>query len=149
MIAAFLACAQSQAEADGWALFSQEAQLKNYVIADVGEVSKVEPPVNTKWENEVYQMNGRCFSFFGYVGYWGFGNKAALLLVNAQKTIQLALIEASIGLIKVELKSITMLECPPGTTVIPYSDDPEEKLKLLRKRQEELKKNLEDIRKLE
>lgn len=147
MIAVFLAFASAQADANGWALFSQQAQMKNHVIVDVGEVSKVEPPFNTKWENDVYQMNGRCFLFSGYMGYWGYGNKAALLLVNAQKSIQLALIESAIGSIKVELQSITMLDCPSGTNVTPYSDDPEEQLKLLKKKQEELKKKLEDLQK--
>lgn len=135
----------TSADADGWAVFSQQEQMKNYVIADVGEVSKVEPPFNTKWENDVYQMNGRCFSFSGYLGYWGYGSKAALLLVNEQKTIQLALVEPAIGSTKVELKSITMIECPSRSNITPYSDDPEERLRLLKKRQEELKKKLEEI----
>ena len=112
LVAVFLVFASAQAAADGWAMFSQQAQMKNYVIADVGEVSKVEPPFNTKWEKDVYQMNGRCFLFSGYMSYWGYGNKAALLLVNAQKSIQLALIESVIGSIKVELQSITMIKCP-------------------------------------
>ena len=90
-------------------------------------------------------MNGRCFLFSGYIGYWGYGGKAGLLLVNAQKTTQLAILESAIGSIKVDLHSITMLKCPSGTNVIPYSDDPEEQLKLLRKRQEELKKKLEEL----
>lgn len=147
MVAVFLAFASAQADADGWALFSQQAQMKNYVVVDVGEVSKVEPPFNTKWENDVYQMNGRCFLFSGYIGYSGYGSKAALLLVNAQKSIQLALFESAIGSVKVELQSITKIECPSGTNVIPYSDDPEERLKLLKKRQEELNKKLKDLQK--
>lgn len=111
-IAIFLAFASVQAIADGWDMFGQQEQMKNYIIADVGEVSKVDPPFNTKWENDVYRMNGRCFMFSGYMGYWGYGKKAALLLVNAQKNIQLALIEPSIGATKVELKSIEMIKCP-------------------------------------
>lgn len=146
VIAALLAFASAQAGADGWAIMSHQAQMRNNVIIDVGEVSKVEPPFNTKWENDVYQMNGRCFTFSGYIGIWGYGSKAALLLVNAQKVVQLALIESAIGSIKVELQSISMLKCPAGTSVIPYSDDPEEQLKLLRKRQEEIKKKLEDMK---
>ena len=145
-IALFIAFAAAQADADGGAIMSQQAQLKNNVIVDVGEVSKVEPPFNTKWENEVYQMNGRCFTFSGYMGYWGYGGKAALLLANAQKVVQLALIESAIGSIKVELHSISMLKCPAGANVMPYSDDPEEQLRLLKNRQEEMKKKLEEIK---
>jgi hypothetical protein len=112
LVAVFLAVTSAQAVADGWDMFGQQEQMKNYVIADVGEVSKVDPPFNTKWEKDVYRMNGRCFTFYGYTGYWGYGKKAALLLVNAQKSIQLALIEPTIGATKVELKSITMIVCP-------------------------------------
>lgn len=140
MVALFLSFASAQAGADCWAMFSQQAQMKNYVIVDVGEASKVEPPYNTKWEKDVYQMNGRCFVFSGYIDYWGYGGKAALLLVNAQKSIQLALVETAIGSVKVELQSISMIECPSGNNVMPYSDNPEEQLKLLKKRLEDLQK---------
>lgn len=146
-VGALLAFASVEANANGWAIFSKHAAMKNYVIIDVGEVSGVEPPFNTKWQDDVYQMNGRCFSFSGYMGYWGYGRKAALLLVNTQKDVKLALIESAIGSVKVELQSIVMLECPSGTNVIPYSDDPEEQLRLLKKRQEELKKKLEELQK--
>jgi hypothetical protein len=83
--------------------------------------------------------------FFGYISYWGYGSKAALLLVNQQKDIKLALIESSVGSIKVDLQSITLVNCPAGMNVIPYSDDPEERLRLLQKRQDELKKKLEKM----
>lgn len=145
MVVLFLALASAQADADGWAMFSQQAQMKNYVIVDVGEASKVEPTYNAKWNKDVYQMNGRCFVFPGYMGYWGYGNKAAFLLVNAQKSIQLALVETAIGSVKVELQSIAMIECPSGNNVMPYSDNSEEQLMLLKKRQAELKKKLEDL----
>ena len=147
LLAIFLVSISAQAVADGWAMFSQQEQMKNYVIADVGEVSKVNPPFNAKSEKDVFQVNGRCFLFSGYMGYWGYGSKAALLLVNAQKNIQLALIESAIGSIKVELQPISMIECPTGTNVIPYSTDPEEQLRLLKQRQEELMKKLEDLKK--
>ena len=101
-----------QSYADGWAMFSQHDQMKNYVIVDVGEVSKVGEPFNTKFENDIYQINGHCFIFSGYVGYWGYGKKAAMLLINAQKNIQIALIESEIGSIKIDQKPITLIKCP-------------------------------------
>ncbi len=147
LVVLFLASISSQAVADGWAMFSQQERMRNYVIADVGEVSKVEPPLNTKWEKDVFQVNGRCFLFSGFMDYFAYGNKAALLLVNAQKNIQLALIESAIGSIKVDLQPISMIECPTGTNVIPYSASPEERLRLLKQRQEELMKRFEDLKK--
>lgn len=106
--------------ADGWALFSEQAQMREHVIVDVGEVSKVNPSQITRRDNDVYKMNGRCFSFNGYNGQWNYGSKAAFLLANAQNSIKLALIESSIGSLKVEMKSLTMLECP-SAEIIPYS----------------------------
>lgn len=132
--------------ADGWSVFSQHDQMKNHVIADVGVVSKVAPPFNTNWERNVFQINGRCFVLPGYSRYWSHGDRAALLLVNAQKSIQLALIQSEVGSTKIEVLSITMIECPAGSNVIPYSDDPEEQLRLLKKRQEELNKKLEELK---
>ena len=142
----FLTLVPAQVNADGWSIFGQHDQLKNYVIVDVGAVSKVEPPFNAKWENDVFQMNGRCFTFSGYVGYWSYGEKAALLLVNAQKRVQLALIESEIGSIKVELRSISKIECPTGANVTPYNSDPDEQARLIKKRQEELKKKIEELK---
>ena len=74
------------------------------------------------------------------MGYSGYGSKAALLLANAQKDVKLALIDPVIGSVKVELQSIVVIQCPSGTNIIPYSDDPNEQLRLLKKRIEELKK---------
>lgn len=142
-----LAAISLSAHADGWALFGKQTEMKNYVIADVGEVSQVDPPINTKWDRDVYQMNGRCFYFSGYMGYWGYGDKAAFLLVNAQRDVKVALLETSIGSIKVDLQSIVVVECPAGANVVPYNNNPEEQLRLLQKRQEELEKRLEKIKK--
>lgn len=134
-----------QVHANGWAILSQHDQMKKNVIAGVGMVSKIQPPFNAEWEKEVYQINGHCFVLPGYSGYRSYSGKAALLLVNAQNIIQLALIQSEIGFIKVDLYSITMIECPAGSNIIPYTNDPEEHLKLLNKRQEELDKKLEEI----
>lgn len=139
LVIVFLFTISTQGVADGWSLFSQHAQMKDYVIVEAGDVSKVEPPFNTKWKTDLYQINGSCFMFSGYMGYWGYGNKSALLLVNMQKNIQLALIEVEIGTIKVKLYSILMMECPSRTNIMSYSDDPKEQLRLLKQRQENLK----------
>lgn len=140
LITTLLAFASSQAVADGWTIMSQQAQLKNNAIIDVGEVSKVDPPFNSKWEIDVYQMNGRCFTLPGYIGYWGYGGKAALLLANAQAVVQLALLETAIGSIKVELQSISLIKCPTRTNVMPNSDNLEEQIRLLKKQLEDMKR---------
>lgn len=133
--------------ADGWATFGEHAALKNHVVADVGEASKVDPPPDTRWSNDVFQINGRCFIFPGLTSFWGYGSKPALVLVNEQKQTKLALVESAIGSIKVEVKEITLVQCPQGSDVLPHSDDLQERLKLLQKRQDELKRKLEELQK--
>lgn len=66
----------------------------------------------------------------GYMGYWGYGNKSALMLVNSAKIIKLAIIEAEIGSIKVELKGVNMINCPSNSNIVPYASDPKERLRL-------------------
>jgi len=142
-----LLVAASSSLADGWATFGDHAALKNHVVADVGEVSKVAPPPDTKLSEDVFQINGRCFIFSGLTGFWGYGSKPALVLVNVQKQFKLALVESSIGSIRVEVKEITLVQCPQASDVLPYSGDPQERLELLQKRQEELKRRLEELQK--
>ena len=70
-----------------------------------------------------------------------------MLLFNVRKELKIALFETGIGSVKADLYSINLVDCPVGTNVIPYSDDPEERLRLLQRRQEELKKKLEELNK--
>lgn len=114
--------------------------MSGYLIAEVGEARKLDPPINTRWVQDVYQFNGHCFTSLGY--FW-FGTKPALLLVNDKKQIKLALLETSFSSIKVEVDSIMLVECP--STTMPYSDDPQEMLRLLEQRQKELQRQLDAI----
>lgn len=135
----------SSANADGWALFSKHAELKNYVIADVGEVSEVSKPIGANWNVDLYQLNGRCLAFSGYSKPYFYGNKAALLLVNSTQRVSLAILETTIGSIKVEVYGVDIYECPNSASVLPYSSDPAEMLRLLEERQRQLQRQLEEL----
>jgi hypothetical protein len=132
--------------AGGWDMMGNHAALKNHVIADVGEVSEVNPPLDTRWSDDVFQINGRCFIFSGFAGFSDYGSNSALLLVSDQKQVKLAIIKSSINSIKVEVKEITIVQCPQGTNVLPYSDDPQERRKLLQKHLEDLERRIEAIK---
>ena len=134
----------THANADGWALFSEHADMKDYNIVDVGQVTELSPPLNTKWDTDLYKMNEYCFSLSGYIGYLGYAGPASLLLVNAQKDIKLAVITPEIGSLKVKLYSIRIYECPSNniSNIINNNEDYIKKLK-------QLKKELEALRKLE
>jgi len=112
LVFALLFLCPMNASANGWSLLSQHQQMTGFVIAEVGEVSKVEPPLDTTWNEDVYKMNGRCFFISSYMGYWGYGSKSALLLVYSAKLIKLAIIKDELGLVNVELKDIRMINCP-------------------------------------
>lgn len=112
ILMAYLCLYSIAANCSGWDSFGDHSQLKGYFVVDVGEVSEVPAPANTTWNDPLYKMNDRCFTFFGYQGYWGYGTKAGLLVVNDSKLVKLALVETSISSVKVELKNITLYKCP-------------------------------------
>ncbi len=134
----------THANSDGWATFSEHEKMKGYNIVDVGQVTELSSPLNTKWDTDLYKMNEYCFSLSGYIGYLGYSGPAALLLVNAQKDIKLAIIKSEIGSLKVQLHSIRMYKCPSNdiNNAIKNNEDYIKKL-------EQLKKELEALQKLE
>lgn len=102
-------------------------------------------PFNTNWVTEVYELNGRCFTMPGYSGMWGFGEKAALLLVNTQKVAKVAFLGTGIGSVDVDVQLVTLIHCPEGSGVIRYSDDPKERLKQIEEKRKELERKLRKI----
>ena len=134
----------ASANASGWGLFGQQNKLKGLVIVEVGELSEIHHPQGKLLPTKLFQMNGRFFSAFGY---FGFGNQAALLLVNEAQVPHLATFEPGIGSVKTTVSTITLYECPEWADILPYSDDPEEMLRLLQERQEKLKRQLEELQK--
>lgn len=133
------------AYADSFSIMSDQFMMKDNVIVDVGNASKVEPPFNTNWITEVYELNGRCFTILGYYGTWWLGEKAALLLVNSEKVVRVAFLGAGIGSVDVDVQLVTLIHCPEGSGVIPYSDDPEERLEQLENKRKELARKLKRL----
>lgn len=140
--------ASTQANAfDG--IGSDHLRLKKTVIADIGEAQKVPPPENAKWSNQVYSLNSRCFTILGYFGFWGFGSKSAMIVVDENKAIQLAVFEISIGDIGVTLHPIQMVQCPSHAYVPPSCDGKSYKecSKLLDEYQKELQREIDRLTK--
>lgn len=116
-LALIISLGGTAARAD-WAFMSQHAQLEGNAIAYVGEVSqqtKIVPDTfeNLEWYEFKHQgMTQFCFTFSGLPGLWGFGEKPALLVVDKHEDVRLAILESSIGNIKVEIYSISRITCP-------------------------------------
>ena len=92
-------------------------------IAEAGEANEIEPPSGTTWKEQLYSLNSRCFTVIGYVGYWGYGGKPAMLVINERKMIQLALFDSSYGGMDVNLLPVQMMQCPANANVPPSCDD--------------------------
>ena len=125
-------------------MFSEQEEMKGYNIVDVGQVTELNPPINTKWETDIYKMNEYCFSLSGYMGYLGYAGPAALLLANEKKDIKLAIIKSEIGSLKVQLHTVRMYQCPSYNINNAIKNN-ENYIKKL----EQLKKELETLRELE
>ena len=112
---------------------SGHVQLKNSFIVEIGVVRSAPPPVNTNWVDEVYSLNCRCFTMLGYFGFDGFGENPAMLVVDENKLIRLAVFEQFIGTINVKINFVRMKKCPAHANIIPCYDglNPEECLKIL------------------
>lgn len=135
----------SAVSADGWALFSKQNELKNNVIVDVGEVSEISKPIGARWNVDLYQIKGRCLAFSDYSNPNLYDNKAAFLLVNSAQRFSVAILETTVGAIKVDVHAVDMYECPNNTNALDYSSDPAEILKRLEEKQKQLQRQLKEL----
>lgn len=131
--------------ADGYDMFSKHEELKGHVVADAGDFEKINPPFGTIGATAVLKLNSNCFKPIGSLGLWGIGKKAGLVLVDRSKSISIALLESSIGSIKVETVAAMQIACPTeDSSGLPL--DPQQRLQELKRRQEILQLQLERLR---
>src|ERR1051325_4312633 len=82
--------------ADGYALFSKHEELKAHAVVEAGNVEKFEVRnVSSLSTREYLKLGGRCFEPSGYLGYWGYGKKAGLLMSDRNRSLKLAILESS------------------------------------------------------
>ena len=140
-----LAVIPQAAIADGYALFSKHEELKAHVIVDAGDFEKIDPPFGKLGTSDVLKINSSCFQLAGSLGSWGYGKKAGLVLVDRNKTIRIALLESSIGSIKIETMPAVQVACPTeDSSDLPL--DPHQRLQELKRQQEFLQLQLERLR---
>ena len=117
MLQLLLLLSAAPAHAD-WAFMSKHKELEGTAIAYVGEVSQESKYIYDTFQNlEWYEFKRGvstefCFEFSGLIGLWGLGDKPALVVVDEHKNVKLALLESSMGNIKVTLHSIVEVGCP-------------------------------------
>jgi hypothetical protein len=131
--------------ADGFDTFSRHEELQNHVIVDTGDFEKISPPFGKLGASDVLKLKSNCFEPIGSLGLWSYGKKAGLVLVNKEKSVKVALLESSIGSIKVQAVNVIQISCPTADSDgLPV--DPQQRLQELRRRQEALQKELERLR---
>ncbi|MCP5198491.1 MAG: hypothetical protein H6977_00675 [Gammaproteobacteria bacterium] len=103
-------------------LASDHLGLKGHVIVEAGEAAEVAPPAGSKWENQVYSLNSRCFVLYGYYGFWGFGSKSAMLVVGKEEILKLVVLEPGIGGITADTHVASLVNCPDHAMIPPSCD---------------------------
>lgn len=140
-----LAVLPRPAIADGYAMFSEHDELKAHVVVDAGDFEKIDPPFGKLGATEVLKLNSNCFQPVGALGLWGYGKKAGLVLVDRNRAIRLALIESSIGSIKIDAVAAIQVACQTAGSSSP-PPDPQQLLQELKRQQELLQLELERLR---
>ena len=149
-------CASSVSRADGFDTFSKHKDLVNHAILEIGDVEKMENSTGSS-SSEFFRINSRCVQATGYSGYWGYGKKAGLLVVDTAKSVKLALLEPSLGSIKAEIKPVILVACPNSSNSAPDFDkmqrdseksirDAERQLKDAERQRQELRRKWEQLR---
>jgi|APTNR8051073442_1049403.scaffolds.fasta_scaffold57443_2 hypothetical protein len=140
-----LAGIAKDASADGYDLFSKHEELKAHVVVDAGDFEKIDPPFGKLGASQVLKLNSNCFQPSGSLGVLGYGKKAGLVLVDRNKILRIALLESSIGSIKVETALVLQVACPThDSSGLPL--DPQQRLQELKRQQEVLQLQLERLR---
>ncbi|MDD5385454.1 MAG: hypothetical protein PHG89_11325 [Gallionella sp.] len=140
-----LAALPTSTFADGYSMFSNHKELKGQAVIEAGDVEKIDPPFGKIGAGEVLMLGTNCFEPMGAIGTWGFSKKAGLLLVDRSRNIRLALLESSIGSIKIDIVSVMQVSCPTsGSDDLPH--DPQQRLRELKRRQDLLQRELERLR---
>jgi hypothetical protein len=131
--------------ADGYGLFSRHEALKGLAVIDAGDVEIIDPPSGKIGVNETVKIGSNCFDPLGSLGTWGYGKKAGLVLVDRSRAVKLALIESSIGSIKVEVLPVTQIACTSSSSE-GLPQDIQQRLQELRRKQELRQLELERLR---
>ena len=130
------------ASADGYALFSKHEEMKAHVVVDAGDFEEIRPTYGRIGATVLLRLNSNCFQ---PMGSWPYRNQAGLVLVNKDKSLRLALIEASVGGIKVESVPALRVACPSDPPIDSLLES-QQQLDEIRRQQELMRLQLERLR---
>lgn len=108
----------STLQSSDWSTIGSEHELlKDHIIIAVGSFSEEEKYdydtfERTEWFKFKSSNTNFCFEFIGYAGYFGYGNHAALLLMDKDENLKIAIFDINISTIEVSVENIKVIECP-------------------------------------
>jgi hypothetical protein len=97
--------------ADGFDTIGRLDGLKGTVIAEAANAELIGPPFGNIGGGLSIKIADYCFKPTGYLYDWTSGKRAALVLVDQQKNIKLALLESSLSSIKVSFVDVKQVAC--------------------------------------
>jgi hypothetical protein len=135
--------------ADGFTTYgSGQAELKQSVIKDVGDAEQVDVPDPRTYGSsyitrsiKAIKLADKCFQPITTLwGNWSYGKKAALLLEDKYKSTRIALLENEAGSsIKVDVMTVTQVDCTDKSTGDPRIDIPKQEEDMLRRQEDSMR----------
>lgn len=101
----------------GWSFGSDHQMLKDHVIVAVGELEKesrldYETGERLEWYAFDESLGGTtCLAFVGFEPL-SLSGEAALLLVDRQENLRIAMLETTVGDVEVTLERVRIVGCP-------------------------------------
>jgi hypothetical protein len=118
--------------ADGFEMFSKHEELKAHEVVDAGDVEPFDLH-NISSIGQVVTLGGNCYKTIDSMELLGVEKKAGLLLMDHLHSLKLALLESSIGSIKINVYNVMKVTCP-STLSDGLPSDPQQRLQELIKK---------------
>lgn len=141
-----LAFTSRPAQPAGWSTFGDEDQLPGYSISAAGVLHRF-TFVQNEYAEYIYLLGGICFSVVNEHSPIRLEDKAALLLINQQRDVKVAIFDTSIASIEVKIRAVRLADCGQvmGRQTEDVIQENYRELERMNRRQEELEKQLEEL----
>lgn len=136
LILLFVLTTSAHAVAEEFDYLGKHEELKENTILMAGNIEKLEPPYGKQWTGSVLRMSTQCLQTqtTDQLGYWSYGKKAGLLLINKFEIYKVAIFERDPFSIKVSILQVEPVDC--STLLTDQPRDPKTIIENMKKQQE-------------
>jgi hypothetical protein len=99
------------AMADGFDTFAAIEKLKGSVIVEAADAEFIPSPRGILSKDVKVKVVNYCFEPTEYFSGWSYGKRAALILIDQQKNIKLALFDNGIGSVNLSVIAVSQVSC--------------------------------------